>query len=392
MRIETDAIRTQTERTQHKEHSVPVFMTSSFIFDDAEHARALFEQEVDGNIYSRYSNPNNDELVAKLCAFEHTDDGLTTASGMAAIFSSLAGLLESGDHILSCRSVFGSTHQLLTQVFPKWGITHTYVPIEDTDSWEQEIKENTKVILIETPSNPALDVLDLEKIGDLAKKHGLVLIVDNCFASPYLQQPADFGAHIITHSATKFLDGQGRTIGGVILGQKDLIEKIRFFARHSGPSLSPFNAWLVSKSLETLPVRMDRHCDNALKIAEFLESHPMVEKVKYPFLPSHPQYDLARKQMKKGGGLVTFYIKGGLAEGKTFLDAIKIGSLTANLGDTRTTITHPASTTHSKLSEDERLQVGITSNLVRISAGLENVEDIIEDLNQALAAVESSSK
>ncbi|MBL6447304.1 aminotransferase class I/II-fold pyridoxal phosphate-dependent enzyme [Fulvivirga sp. 29W222] len=384
--FETKAIRNQSERSGYNEHSVPVYMTSSFTFEDAEQARALFADELDGNIYTRFSNPNNTEFINKLCAMEGTEDGIATASGMAAMFSSMAALLKNGDHILASRSVFGSTHQLFTQVFPKWGIEHTYADINNQDEWEDKIKPNTKMIFVETPSNPGLDIIDLEWLGLLAKRHNLILNVDNCFATPYLQQPAKYGAHLVTHSATKFIDGQGRTIAGAILGTKELIDEIRFFTRHTGPSLSPFNGWLLSKSLETLAVRMDRHCDSAIRIAEYLEGHDELELVKYPFLGSHPQSQLAKKQMKLGGGLVSFVVTGGFDRGRKFLNSLKMMSLTANLGDSRTIATHPASTTHSKLTDEERAEVGILPGLVRISVGLENVNDILEDIENALRA------
>lgn len=380
----TDAIRTQHERTPFREHSVPLYLTSSFIFDDAEQARAMFADEIPGNIYSRYSNPNNNELIEKLCLLEGTEDGITTASGMAAMYSSMAALLKSGDHVLACRSVFGSTHQILNTIFPKVGITHSYADITEPDTWEAKIQPNTKMIFVETPSNPALDILDLEWLGKLAKKHNLILNVDNCFATPYLQNPAKWGADIVTHSATKFMDGQGRVIAGVILGRKDLIKEIRFFTRHTGPSLSPFHAWILSKSLETLAVRMERHCSNALALAEFLEKHPDVITVKYPHLPSHPNYALAKKQMRLGGGLVTFEVKGGLERGRRFLNNLKMISHSPNLGDTRTIAIHPASTTHSKLTEPERNAVGITAGLIRISVGLEDIRDIVADVDQAI--------
>jgi O-succinylhomoserine sulfhydrylase len=384
-KFETDAIRGQHERSGFREHSVPLYLTSSFVFDDAEQARAMFADEIPGNIYSRYSNPNTDEFISKLCLLEGTEDGIATASGMAAMYASMAALLKSGDHILACRSVFGSTHQILNTIFPKFGISYSYADINEPETWEGKIQQNTRMIFVETPSNPALDLIDLDWLGKLAKKHNLVLNVDNCFATPYLQTPAKFGAHIVTHSATKFIDGQGRVIGGAILGTKDLIKEIRFFARHTGPSMSPFNAWVLSKSLETLAVRMDRHCSNALELATFLESSEDVVKVKYPFLPSHPQHALAKKQMRNGGGLVTFEIKGGLDQGRRFLNSLRMISHTPNLGDTRTIAIHPASTTHSKLSDEERAAVGIAPGLIRIAVGLEDIADIIEDVRQAMA-------
>ncbi|MDD8018396.1 MAG: aminotransferase class I/II-fold pyridoxal phosphate-dependent enzyme [Bacteroidota bacterium] len=383
-KFETQSIRTQVPRTPLREHSVPLYLTSSFVFDDAEQARALFADEIPGNIYTRFSNPNNSEFIEKMCALEEADDGIATASGMSAVFTSFAALLKSGDHLLVSRSVFGSTHQILTMILPKWGITHTYVDIDKPKTWEKEIRPNTKMIFVETPSNPALDLIDLEWLGKLAKKHKLLLNVDNCFCTPYIQKPIAFGADLVVHSGTKFLDGQGRVIGGIIVGRKDLIKEIRFFARHSGPSLSPFNAWVLSKSLETLAVRMERHSENATRLAQHLEKHSDIELVKYPFLKSHPQYRLAKKQMTLGGGIVTFIVKGGLDRGRNFLNSLQLLSHTANLGDTRSIATHPASTTHSKLSDAERAAVGILPGLIRISVGLEHIDDIIADIDQAL--------
>ena len=381
---ETDAIRTQAERSDFREHSVPLYLTSSFVFDDAEQARALFADEVPGNIYTRFSNPNNTEFIQKLCLLEGTEDGLATASGMAAMYISMAALLKSGDHVLASRSVFGSTHQILNTIFPRVGISHTYVDLSSPETWEANILPNTKMIFVETPSNPALDIIDLEWLGKLANKYKLILNVDNCFATPYLQNPAKWGAHIVTHSATKYIDGQGRVIGGAVLGTKELIKEVRFFARHTGPSMSPFNAWVLSKSLETLAVRMERHCANALQLAQYLETHSEVIKVKYPFLPSHPHYTLAKRQMRSGGGMVTFEIKGGIDRGRAFLNSLKLISHSANLGDTRSIATHPASTTHSKLTDEERAAVGIAPGLIRISVGLEEMKDIIADVAQAM--------
>lgn len=385
-KFETSAIRHQLTRSGQKEHSVPIYATSSFKFDDAEDARALFAEEKEGNIYSRYSNPNNDEFIQKLCLLEGAETGMAMASGMAAMFTSMAAFLSSGDHVVASRSLFGSTHQILTRLLPKWGIAHTYVDILDDDGWEKAITPKTKMIFLETPSNPALDLIDLEKICKLAKSKGIIVNVDNCFATPYLQNPIKWGADIVTHSATKFIDGQGRVCGGAIVTSEELFPEIKFMARHTGPSMSPFHGWILSKSLETLAVRMDKHCDNAMKLASHLEGNDALSQVRYPFLPSFPQYELAKKQMKLGGGIVTFELKGGIEQGRKFLDALKMISLSANLGDTRTIATHPASTTHSKLSEEERQAVGITSGLVRISVGLEHIDDILEDIEQALVA------
>ena len=384
--FETIAIRTQAEKSHNREHSSSLYMTSSFTFEDAEQARALFADEVQGNIYTRFSNPNSSEFIDKMCALEGMEDGFATASGMSAVFSSMATFLSQGDHVILSKSVFGSTVQVVTQIFPRWGIEYSYADIHHPETWEALIKPNTKMVMIETPSNPALDLIDLSWLSKLCKANNLLLNVDNCFATPYLQQPAKFGADIVTHSATKYIDGQGRVIGGIILSSKTLIEKVRFFCRHTGPALSPFNAWILSKSLETLAVRMDRHCSNALTLAEYLEAHAEVEFVKYPYLPSHPQHELAKKQMSAGGGIVTFVVKGGVDRGRKFINALKLLSHAANLGDTKTIITHPASTTHSKLTEEDRVSVGILPGLIRVSVGLEHIEDIKQDIEQALIA------
>jgi O-succinylhomoserine sulfhydrylase len=382
--FETQAIRSQLERTQYLEHSVPLFLTSSFVFEDAEDMRASFAEEKDRNIYSRYSNPNTNEFINKICQMEGAESGFAFASGMAAVYSTLAALLNAGDHVVSASSIFGATHSLFVNYFPKWGIQTAYFDINKPETIESFIKPNTKILFAESPTNPAVDIIDLELLGAIAQKHNLILIIDNCFATPYLQQPIKWGAHLVVHSATKLIDGQGRVLGGITVGNADLIQKIYLFSRLTGPSLSPFNAWVLSKSLETLAIRLDRHCENALKVAQFLEQHPKVSLVKYPFLKSHPQYEIAQKQMKAGGNIVAFEIKGGLEAGRAFLDKIKLCSLSPNLGDTRTIVTHPASTTHSKLSVQERLAVSITDGLVRVSVGLETVADVIADLEQAL--------
>lgn len=384
--FETLAIRTQAPISGQREHSVPLYLTSSFRFDDAEHARALFAEEVQGNVYSRYANPNTDEFVEKVCRMEGAEDGIATASGMSAVFTALAARLSAGDHVLSSRALFGSTHQLFTRILPKWGVHSDYVDATDRDGWTRGIRANTRLLYIETPSNPGLDLIDLEWLGGLARERGIDLVVDNCFATPYLQRPMAFGASAVVHSATKYMDGQGRVLGGAIVGNRAYIADCRFFARHTGPAMSAFNAWVLSKSLETLAVRMDRHCANALAVARHFEGHAAVESVRYPFLPSHPQYDLARRQMSQGGGIVVLVIKGGLEAGRRFLDAVTMVSHSPNLGDTRTIVTHPASTTHSKLSVAERAAVGITDGLVRVSVGLEHADDIVADIERALAA------
>ncbi|OHX68223.1 trans-sulfuration enzyme family protein [Flammeovirga pacifica] len=383
-KFETIAVRAQTQRSHNREHSVPIYATSSFTFEDADHANALFSDEVEGNIYSRYSNPNNDEFINKLVLLEGAEAGIATSSGMAAMFLSIASFVAQGDHIVASRSLFGSTHQILTQLLPKWGVSHTYVDIHDLEGFEKAIQPTTKMIFIETPSNPALDLIDIEALAKIADKHNIILNVDNCFATPYLQNPLKHGAHIVTHSATKFIDGQGRVLAGAILGSKELMEKVKFMSRHTGPALSPFHGWILSKSLETLSIRMEKHCESAMKVAQALEQMDEVELVKYPFLPSHPGHELAKKQMKLGGALVSFEIKGGVEAGKKFWNSLQLISKSSNLGDTRTIATHPASTTHSKLTEEERLAVGITPGLIRISVGLEHVDDIIADIKQAM--------
>jgi O-succinylhomoserine sulfhydrylase len=382
--FETEAIRNQMPRSAYGEHTSAMYVTSSFVFDDAEDMRASFAEEKEKNIYSRFSNPNNTEFVDKIVAMEGAESGYAFASGMAAIFSTFGALLSSGDHILSARSVFGSTHALFTRFFPKWNIETSYFDIAEVEGIEALIKPNTKIIFAETPTNPGLEIIDLEFLGAIAKKHGILLVIDNCFATPYLQQPIKYGADLVVHSATKLIDGQGRVLGGVAVGRADLIREIYLFSRNTGPSLSPFNSWILSKSLETLCVRVDKHCENALAVAQFLEKEAKVNWVKYPFLPSHPQYEIAIKQMKKGGNIVSFELKGGIEEGRNFLNRIIMCSLSANLGDTRTIVTHPASSTHSKLSVEERAGVGISDGLIRVSVGLENISDIVKDLSQAL--------
>ncbi len=382
--FETQAIRNQTERSQFSEHSTPMYVTSSFVFDDAEDMRASFAEEKEKNLYSRFSNPNTTEFVDKIVAMEGAESGYAFATGMAAVFSTFGALLCAGDHIVSCRSVFGSTHSLFTKFLPKWNIETSYFNVNETGKIEELIQPNTKILYAETPTNPGVDLLDLELLGAIAKKHNLLLVIDNCFATPYLQNPIKFGADIVIHSATKLIDGQGRVLGGVAVGKADLVREIYLFSRNTGPAMSPFNAWVLSKSLETLAIRVEKHCENALTVAEFLETQTNVNLVKYPFLKSHPQYETAKKQMKLGGNIIAFEINGGIDAGRNFLNKIKMCSLSANLGDTRTIVTHPASTTHSSLAEIDRLEVGITDGLVRVSVGLENVNDILNDLKQAL--------
>ncbi|GAA4515937.1 trans-sulfuration enzyme family protein [Sphingobacterium thermophilum] len=378
-------IREQAPRSATREHSVPLYLTSSFIFDSAEQGRAIFAEEEEGMVYSRYANPNTTEFINRVCTLEQAEAGLAFSSGMAAVFASFAAFIENGDHIVSSRAIFGSTHQLLTQLFPKWGVSYTYVHSSNIEEWEKAIQPNTKIVFLESPSNPGLELYDLEALGKLKEKHPhIIFSIDNCFATPYLQKPLKYGFDLAIHSATKYMDGQGRVLGGVIAGKQELINKLMFFIRHTGPAMSPFNAWILSKSLETLGLRMDRHCSNALALAETLEKHPEIEQVKYPFLPSHPQYELAKKQMKAGGGIVTFDVKGGKERAFRFIDALEMIRYTSNLGDSRTIATHPATTTHAKLKEEERVSLGINPGTIRLSVGLEDQEDIIGDILQAL--------
>jgi O-succinylhomoserine sulfhydrylase len=385
MKKQTKAIRTQSKKTHFREHSTPLFLTSSFTFESAEQGKALFQETEDGNIYSRFSNPSVQEFVDKVCLLEDCEDGVATATGMAAVFASMAALLKSGDHILACRALFGSAHQVITQILSKWGITYTYLDADASESeWEAAVQPNTRMIYLETPSNPGLDLVDLEMIGRICKKHNIIFNVDNCFASPALQNPADFGADLVVHSATKFMDGQGRVLGGVVVGKKEYIKELRFFCRQTGPSMSPFNAWVLSKSLETLDLRMEKHASNALALAAALDKHPDVKTVKYPFLPSHPQHELAKKQMRAGGAVITIDLEGGFERVAAFMDALEIASLSSNLGDTRTIVTNPYTTTHAKLKPEEKAVLGITEGLIRISVGLEDIGDLIEDFTNAV--------
>jgi O-succinylhomoserine sulfhydrylase len=390
MHPETIAVRTQLPRTPHREHAAPLFLTSSFTFDSAEQARALFAEEQQGPVYSRYSNPSTDEFVEKVRLLEGAEDGLATASGMAAVFTVLSALLSRGDHVVAGRALFGSTHQLLTRVLPRWGIAHDYVDGDDLDRWARALTPRTRLILVETPSNPGLDLVDLEALGALSRTRGIPLVVDNCFATPVITRPLAHGAALVVHSATKFMDGQGRVLGGAIVGDASLVADCRFLARHAGPALAPFNAWVLSKSLETLALRMERHSANALEVAGRLERHPAVERVRYPHLASHPQVALARRQMRLGGGVLTIALAD-YATAVRFLDALRLCSHSPNLGDTRTIVTHPASTTHSKLTDEERRRVGITPGLVRVSVGLEHPADVAADLEQALSSAASGA-
>ncbi len=383
-KVETQAIHTQMDRSDFLEHSTPMHLTSSFVFEDAEDMRASFAEEKQRNIYSRFTNPNNDEFIEKVCLMEGAQRGVAFASGMAAVYSTFAALLKAGDHILSSRSIFGSTNALFNKYFPKWDINTSYFECDQINKIGDLIQPTTKILYVESPTNPGVDIIDLQLLGDLAKKHNLIYVVDNCFATPYLQQPIRFGADLVIHSATKLIDGQGRVLGGVTVGSVSLVQEIYLFTRNTGPSLSPFNSWILSKSLETLAVRIDRHCSNALSIAERLEKHTKINYVKYPFLKSHPQFKIAKKQMRQGGNVIAFEILGGEEKAIQFIDNLKMCSITSNLGDSRSIVTHPASSTHSKLSVEERLLVGITPGLIRLSVGLEHIDDLWYDVEQAL--------
>lgn len=385
-RFETEAIRIQTPQTSQREHSTPLYLTSSFTFEDAAHGAALFRGEQDGNIYSRFSNPNTDEFTRKLCALEQCPAGIATASGMSAVYTAISAHVRQGDHIVAANDIFGNSKYILTELLPRMGVTATLVDVEDNAAWEAAFQKNTVLAYVETPSNPTLKIADLSHIGKLCKAHDALYIVDNCFATPYLQRPKEFGADLVLHSATKYIDGQGRVLGGAIVGDENAVQHCFDFIRRTGACLSPFNAWILSKSLETLAIRMDRHCASAMKICDFLKTHDAVAEVYYPFDPEYPQYALAKKQMTQGGGLVAFELKGGIAQGQQFLNALQIHSLTANLGDSRSIATHPASTTHSKLTSEAQLKAGITPGFIRLSVGLEHVDDLIADIDQALNA------
>lgn len=387
MKFETLAIRTQTQRGKENEHSTPIFATSGFVFDSADDMRQIFADEMPGNVYSRYTNPSVREFENKMALLEGGEDAIATSTGMSAIFTTFACLLKQGDHVLMAQAVFGSTIKLMENYFQKWGVSYDMINSSDPNEWAAAMKDNTKLIYLETPSNPGLQIFDLAAFGKICREHNVVFVVDNCFATPYLQQPLALGADISIHSATKYIDGQGRVMGGVIVASKVHTKMFDQFMRNAGPTLSPFNAWVLSKSLETLAIRMDKHCENAYNLALWLERQDAIKKVNYPFLDSHPDMIVAKKQMKLGGGIVTFELKGAIAEGKKFLNALQMLSLSANLGDTRTIVTHPASSTHSRLSVEQRNLVGITDSMVRVSVGLEHLDDVKADILQALNSI-----
>ena len=379
-KFETKAIREGYKTSQEQEHSAAIFLTSSFIFDSAEQAAQRFAKEEQGNVYSRFTNPTVETFQDKLASLEGAESCLATASGMSAIFATIMALSKAGDHIVASRGMFGTTTVLLNTIVNKFGIEVTFVDLPDLVTWQDSIQSNTKLFILETPSNPLGEVVDLRALSAISKKHNIILAVDNCLMTPALQKPLALGADIVIHSATKYIDGQGRCLAGAIAGSSELLEEISSFIRTTGPTLSAFNAWIVLKGLETLPLRMRAHCDNARQLANWLNDQPFVEKVHYLGLESHPHHQIAKEQQCDFGGIVSFEVSGGKKGAFRLINNTKMISITANLGDTKSTITHPASTTHARLSEDERRQSNISDNLIRISVGLEDISDIIDDL------------
>ncbi|MDA8094253.1 MAG: O-succinylhomoserine sulfhydrylase [Betaproteobacteria bacterium] len=383
--LETLAVRAGIHRSQFNEHSEALFLTSSFVFESAAQAAARFSGAQPGNIYARFTNPTVTTFEERLAALEGAERCVATASGMSAILSCVMGLLSAGDHIVASRSIFGSTVQLLNNILKRFGVDTTFVSLSDVSEWEAAMRPNTKLLFVETPSNPLTEVGDLRSLSALAHRSNAWLAVDNCFCTPILQRPLDLGADIVIHSATKYLDGQGRVLGGAVLGRRELMDGVFGFLRTAGPTLSAFNAWVILKGLETLKLRMEAHSHNALALASWLESHPKVGRVYYPGLASHPQHVLAMAQQRSGGGIVSFEVKGGKDAAWRVVDQTQMISITANLGDTKTTITHPASTTHGRISQEQRDAAGVTDGLLRVAVGLEAVGDIIADLERGLA-------
>ena len=384
---DTLAIRAGYQRTHENEHSEALFLTSSYLFENAEMAAKHFSNEVEGNVYSRYTNPTVRAFEERLAAMEEGEQAVATASGMAATLSVVMALLQSGDHIICSQDVFGSTRVMLNNYIIKFGVEVTYVALTDLSAWQQAIQPNTKMLFCETPSNPMSEIADLEALSAISKQAGALFVVDNCFCTPVLQKPLNWGADIVVHSATKYLDGQGRCLGGAVVGSHELMNKIVGFLRAAGPSMSPFNAWIFLKGLETLRIRMQAHSANAAELASWLNAHPMVTKVFYAGLEDHPGHQLAKKQQSDFGGVVSFCVEGGRTEAWRVLDSTKVISLTANLDDTKTTIVHPATTTHGRLSDEDRLQAGITDNLIRVAVGLEDIIDIKNDLKIGLELI-----
>lgn len=385
--LDTRAIRAGQVRTQEGEHSEALFLTSSYVFSSARDAAERFSGEQPGNVYSRYTNPTVRNFERRIAALEGAEAAVATSSGMAAIMSTCIALLQSGDHIVCSRSVFGTTTVLLSKYLQKFGVTATFVNPVDYTAWQAAFTPKTRLVFVETPSNPLCDVIDIERLADITHQHGALLVVDNCFCTPALQRPLEFGADLVVHSATKYIDGQGRCLGGVVAGPKKLVDEVLGFIRSAGPTLSPFNAWVFLKGLETLRLRMEAHSWNALMLAQWLDAQPQVEKVFYAGLPSHAGHELATKQQSAYGGVLSFRVKGGREEAWKVIDATRIMSLTANLGDTKTTIVHPATTTHGRLSPEQKAEAGITENLIRVAVGLEDIADLQADLARGLTSL-----
>ncbi|MCX7627723.1 MAG: O-succinylhomoserine sulfhydrylase [Methylophilaceae bacterium] len=383
---ETLAVRAGSQHTPLGENSEALFLTSSFVFDNAAQAAARFGGQEPGNIYSRFTNPTVSMFQDRLAALEGAEFCVATASGMSAILACVMGLCSAGDHVIASRSIFGTTVQLFGNILKRWGLEVTFVALTKLQEWAAAVRPNTKLLFVETPSNPLTEVCDIAALAALARSSGALLVVDNCFCTPALQRPLEHGADIVIHSATKYIDGQGRCLGGAVLGKKEILEPVYGFLRTAGPSMSAFNAWVFLKGLETLHLRMEAHSRNALALALWLEQQPQVERVYYPGLPSHPQYELAKRQQKSGGGIVSFDLRGGQEAAWRLIDSTRLLSITANLGDAKSTITHPATTTHSRVTPEARAAAGIGDGLVRIAVGLENVEDIKADLQAGLRA------
>ncbi|MDR1854231.1 MAG: O-succinylhomoserine sulfhydrylase [Azoarcus sp.] len=383
---DTLAVRAGIERSRFGEHSEALYLTSSFVFENAAQAAARFGDKEEGNVYSRFTNPTVTTLQTRLAALEGGEDCIATSSGMAAILSLAVALLKAGDHIVASSGLFGSTVQLFANQLSKFAIDTTFVPASDTAAYRAAVRPNTKLFFVETPSNPLTEIVDIAAVAAIAHEAGAVLAVDNCFCSPALQRPLELGADVVVHSATKYLDGQGRVLGGAVVGPKSITGEVFRFLRNAGPTLSPFNAWVILKGLETLRLRLEAQSDTALKLARWLETQPEVERVYYPGLPSHPQHELAMRQQRRGGAVVSFEVKGGREAAWRVVDATRIVSITGNLGDTKTTITHPASTTHGRITPEARAAAGISEGLLRVAAGLEAVEDLQADLARGLQA------